>query len=141
MDTPLNEDELVGLTTEIVSAFASNNQISSGDLPALIKSVHATLKSLGGAESEDVTEDAPSAPLVPAVPIEASVTPDAIICLEDGKRFKTLKRHLMSAYGMTPAEYRAKWNLPKDYPMVAPSYSAQRAATAKRIGLGRKSGG
>ena len=76
----------------------------------------------------------------PAVPINASVTGDAIICLEDGKSFKTLKRHLMTAYGMTPAQYRARWNLPKDYPMVAPNYSAQRSQTAKRLGLGRKSG-
>jgi predicted transcriptional regulator len=132
-----NNSDLLEMTSDIVSAFASNNQVATGDLPDLIRSVHATLTGLSTGEAA-MPEAAPAEPLVPAVPIKKSVTPDAIICLEDGKPFKTLKRHLMTAYGMTPAEYREKWNLPKDYPMVAPNYSAQRAATAKKIGLGRK---
>jgi predicted transcriptional regulator len=132
-----NNSDLLEMTSDIVSAFASNNQVATGDLPDLIRSVHATLTGLSTGEAV-MPEAAPAEPLVPAVPIKKSVTPDAIICLEDGKPFKTLKRHLMTAYGMTPAEYREKWNLPKDYPMVAPNYSAQRAATAKKIGLGRK---
>jgi predicted transcriptional regulator len=132
-----NNSDLLEMTSDIVSAFASNNQVATGDLPDLIRSVHATLNGLSSGEAA-MPEAAPAEPLVPAVPIKKSVTPDAIICLEDGKPFKTLKRHLMTAYGMTPAEYREKWNLPKDYPMVAPNYSAQRAATAKKIGLGRK---
>ncbi len=132
-------DDMVGMAAEIVASYASNNQMAQGDLPDLIRSVHATLTGLPGAAGEG-SAAAVEAPPVPAVPIDASVTPDAIICLEDGKPFKTLKRHLRTAYDMSPDEYRARWGLSKDYPMVAPNYSAKRAATAKAIGLGRKPG-
>ena len=138
-DTDLGSDERVGMAAEIVASFASRNQMAQGDLPDLIRSVYATLSGLPGASgTDDAGQAAVDAPPVPAVPIDASVTPDAIICLEDGKPFKTLKRHLRTAYDMSPDEYRARWGLSKDYPMVAPSYSARRAATAKAIGLGRK---
>ena len=121
----------VGLTSEIVCAFVSNNALPLTDLPALIKSVYGALVA---------TSAAPAAVerLVPAISIKRSVTPDFIVCLEDGKKLKTLKRHLNSTYGMTPDEYRAKWGLPSDYPMVAPNYAAQRSSLAKSIGLGRK---
>ena len=132
-------DEILTLTTEIVAAYAARNQMAQTDLPNLIQTVHSTLAGLAGLAPE-VEEEEPvaEAPLVPAVPIDASVTQDAIICLEDGKSFKTLKRHLRTAYDMSPEEYRERWGLSKDYPMVAPSYSAKRAETAKKIGLGRK---
>lgn len=136
-----DDDEILEMASEIVAAYASNNQMASSDLPGLIRSVHATLSDLsGGSAAAGEAEEAAAAeaPLVPAVPIDASVTPDAIICLEDGKPFKTLKRHLRVAYDLSPEEYRERWGLSKDYPMVAPNYSAQRAATAKKIGLGRK---
>lgn len=124
---------LVGLAADIVSAYVSNNHATPADLVDLIASVHASLTTLG-AEPE-----APqAAPLIPAVPIRKSVTPDAIICLEDGKPFKSLKRHLRSSYDLTPDQYRAKWGLPADYPMVAPAYAAARSALAKSMGLGRK---
>ena len=134
-------DEILTLTTEIVAAYAARNQMAQTDLPNLIQTVHSTLAGLAGMAPE-VEEEEPvaEAPLVPAVPIDASVTQDAIICLEDGKSFKTLKRHLRTAYDMSPEEYRERWGLSKDYPMVAPSYSAKRAETAKKIGLGRKPG-
>lgn len=124
---------LVGLAADIVSAYVSNNHATPADLVDLIASVHASLTTLG-AEPE-----APqAAPLIPAVPIRKSVTPDAIICLEDGKPFKSLKRHLRSSYDLTPDQYRTKWGLPADYPMVAPAYAAARSALAKSMGLGRK---
>ncbi|WP_172299123.1 MucR family transcriptional regulator [Pseudoruegeria sp. HB172150] len=129
-------DDLLSLTTEIVAAYASRNQMASDELSGMIQSVHATLANLAGGAPELVEE--PVAPLVPAVPIDASVTPDAIICLENGKPFKTLKRHLRTSYDMSPEEYRERWGLSKDYPMVAPNYSAKRSKTAKKIGLGRK---
>ena len=136
--TPATAENLQ-LASEIVSAYVSRNQIARDELTDLIRSVHGTLSGLAsGTASSDGAEQAPSAPLVPAVPIDQSVTEDAIICLEDGKAFKTLKRHLRTAYDMSPEEYREKWGLSKTYPMVAPSYSARRAETAKRIGLGRK---
>ncbi|MDJ0630806.1 MAG: MucR family transcriptional regulator [Rhodobacter sp.] len=132
-------DEVLTLAAEIVAAYASRNQMSQGELPDLIHSVHNTLRGLAGGDASGApAEAAPEAPPVPAVPIDASVTPDAIICLENGKPFKTLKRHLRTAYNMSPDEYRERWGLSKDYPMVAPNYSAKRAATAKKIGLGRK---
>ncbi|WP_172300517.1 MucR family transcriptional regulator [Pseudoruegeria sp. HB172150] len=131
-------EEILNLTTEIVAAYASRNQMAQADLSSLIQNVHATLSGLSGVTPAESIENAPEAPPVPAVPIDASVTPDAIICLEDGKPFKTLKRHLRTAYDMSPEEYRERWGLSKDYPMVAPNYSAKRAQTAKRIGLGRK---
>ena len=144
-DLRMSRDEVLELTTEIVSSYASKNQMSATELSDLIRSVHSTLADLSGSvssrkkSSENKGAEIEERP-EPAVPINASVTDDAIICLEDGKSFKTLKRHLKTAYGMTPAEYRARWDLPKEYPMVAPSYSAQRSQTAKKLGLGRKSG-
>ncbi len=130
-----DQDEiLITLTSDIVSAHVSNNNVTVEDLPLLIKSVHSALASLSAAE-------APAAPKQePAVSIRTSVKPDYIVCLEDGKKMKMLRRHLMTAYGMTPEDYRAKWNLPADYPMVAPNYAKQRADLAKKIGLGTKGG-
>jgi len=126
-------DRIVELTADVVSAYVSNNPIPVGELPAVIGQVHAALQSrLNGAR-----EEKPEA-LKPAVPIRRSVTPDYIISLEDGKKFKSLKRHLSAHHGLTPEEYRAKWNLPADYPMVAPNYAAARSALAKSMGLGRK---
>jgi len=126
-------DRLVELSASVVSAYVSNNALSVSDLPRLIEQVHAALAALG---SKVETDDAPE--LRPAVAIKKSITPDYLICLEDGKKFKSLKRHLRTEYDMSPEEYRAKWNLPADYPMVAPSYSAARSKLAKSIGLGRK---
>lgn len=124
---------LVELSADIVSAYVANNSVTPADLVVLLASVHASLVKLGS------KPEAPApAALVPAVSIRKSVTPDAIICLEDGKSFKSLKRHLNSKFGMTPAEYRTKWGLPADYPMVAPAYAEARSAMAKAIGLGRK---
>ncbi|TIP51023.1 MAG: MucR family transcriptional regulator [Mesorhizobium sp.] len=127
-----NIDTLIELTADVVSAFVSNNPVPVGDLPALIGQVHAALK--GTARSVSAKEPA----LKPAVPIKKSVTPDYIISLEDGKKFKSLKRHLATHYGLTPDEYRAKWGLSADYPMVAPKYAAARSELAKTMGLGRK---
>ncbi|RWE12556.1 MAG: MucR family transcriptional regulator [Mesorhizobium sp.] len=127
-----NTDALIELTADVVSAYVSNNPVPVGELPALITQVHAALKdTIGG----PVTRPEP---LTPAVSIKKSVTPDYIISLEDGKKFKSLKRHLSTHYGLTPDEYRAKWGLPADYPMVAPNYAAARSALAKTMGLGRK---
>ncbi len=129
--------DVLVLASEIVAAYAGRNQMASSELTDLIRSVHATLSGLADGTG-DGGEPTAAAPPTPAVPIDASVTPDAIICLEDGKPFKTLKRHLRTAYDMSPEEYRERWGLSKDYPMVAPNYSAKRAETAKKIGLGRK---
>jgi len=130
---PENNEELLDLTTAIVAAYVTRNNVPRTELADLIASVHGSLAKLG-AEPE-----APAAaPLIPAVPIRKSVTPDAIICLEDGKAFKSLKRHLSSKYDLTPEQYRAKWGLPADYPMVAPAYAEARSALAKSMGLGRK---
>jgi predicted transcriptional regulator len=130
----------IGLAAEIVSAFVAHNSLPRTELPALIQSVHAALtKTASGAVTSDAAElAAPTA----AVTVRKSVTPDYLICLDDGRKFKSLRRHL-ATLGMTPEQYRAKWNLPNDYPMVAPNYAAQRSALAKKIGLGqlRKSGG
>jgi len=128
--------ELIALTSQIVSAYVSKSSVQASDVPALITSVYQSLKSLGQpqASAEVPTE------LKPAVPIKKSVTPEYIICLEDGKRLKMLKRHLSSSYGMTPDEYRTKWGLPADYPMVAPNYAKARSDLAVKIGLGRKAG-
>lgn len=120
--------------TEIVSAFVSNNALSPADLPKLIAETHRALQLLSSDKNEPVAEK-----LEPAVPVRKSITPDFIICLDDGKKFKSMKGHL-AALGMTPDEYRAKWGLPADYPMVAPNYSANRSALAKTNGLGRKPG-
>ncbi|MBW4653436.1 MAG: MucR family transcriptional regulator [Kaiparowitsia implicata GSE-PSE-MK54-09C] len=116
---------------EIVSAYVANNAVSTADLPALIASTHRAMASLSAASVDEQAEE-----LKPAVPIRKSVTPDFIICLDDGKKFKSLKRHL-SVLGMTPTQYRAKWKLPSDYPMVASNYAAIRSALAKSNGLGR----
>lgn len=124
---------LIELTADVVSAYVSNNPVPAGELPALIGQVHAALKGT----ANRVTPEKPEA-LKPAVPIRKSVTPDYIISLEDGKKFKSLKRHLSTHHGLTPDEYRAKWGLPADYPMVAPNYAASRSALAKTMGLGRK---
>jgi predicted transcriptional regulator len=125
----------IGLAADIVAAYVSHNSVPSADLAALISSVHATLTKLGADTAAPEPEK-----LTPAVAIKKSVTPGYIICLDDGKRFKSLKRHL-ATLGMTADQYREKWNLPKDYPMVAPEYSSSRSALAMKIGLGRKAKG
>lgn len=125
--------ELLDFTTEIVAAYVSNNAVNSADLAGLIASTHSALRSLALPPAPPEAE-----PLVPAVPIKRSVTPDYIICLEDGKKFKSLKRHLATHFQLTPDAYRTKWGLPSDYPMVAPNYTATRSALAKSSGLGRK---
>ncbi|TIX36822.1 MAG: MucR family transcriptional regulator [Mesorhizobium sp.] len=127
-----NTDALIELTADVVSAYVSNNPVPVGELPALIDHVHAALKGTIGGPVAKPEE------LKPAVSIKKSVTPDYIISLEDGKKFKSLKRHLSTHHGLTPDEYRAKWGLPADYPMVAPNYAAARSALAKTMGLGRK---
>jgi predicted transcriptional regulator len=131
-DEELPSDEMLRLATDIVSAYVSHNQIPVSEVPSMIKTVHGAL---GGLLHDDGQEDV--TPQKPAVPIRRSVTPDYIVCLEDGKRLKMLKRYLRSNYGLTPEEYRNKWGLPPDYPMVAPNYAAQRSEFAKKIGLGK----
>lgn len=127
------EADLIELSTEIVSAYVSHNAVSPGDLPKLIAEVHTALRALQTNEVQAPVEE-----LKPAVPVRKSVANDYIICLEDGKKFKSLKRHLRTHYNLSPEEYREKWSLPADYPMVAPSYSATRSKLAKDNGLGRK---
>jgi predicted transcriptional regulator len=132
MDAPENPAEtLITLTADIVSAHVSNNSVAVNDLPTLIQNVHNALSALGGetAEAEAQKQE-------PAVSVRSSVKPDYIVCLEDGKKLKMLKRHLMTHYQMTPDEYRQKWGLNADYPMVAPNYAEQRRTLAKKIGLG-----
>lgn len=129
------ESDLIELSTEIVSAYVSHNAVSSADLPKLIAEIHGALRALQANETLVPVEE-----LKPAVPVRKSVAADYIICLEDGKKFKSLKRHLRTHYNLSPEEYREKWNLPADYPMVAPSYSATRSKLAKDNGLGRKAG-
>ncbi len=124
--------ELLRMTAEVVASYVSQNPVEADQLPGLINSVHDSLKNADGHPPPP-----PEAPQKPAVPIRKSVQADYIICLEDGKKLKMLKRHLRTNYNMTPDEYRAKWGLPPDYPMVAPNYAEQRSAFAKRIGLGR----
>jgi predicted transcriptional regulator len=126
------DENVVELTASVVSAYVSNNSISPFDLPGLIASVHASIKGLSAPAAAQEAEKP-----VPPVSIKKSVTPDYLISLEDGKRYKSLKRHL-SGRGLTAAEYRTKWGLPQDYPMVAPNYAAQRSELAKSMGLGRK---
>jgi predicted transcriptional regulator len=133
MDEGGAQQGLLSLTTEIVAAFAGHHTVATSELPRLITSVFEALRSAG-----TVKEEKPVAALVPAVPIKKSVMPEFLVCLEDGKKLKMLKRHLATRYNMTPAAYRQRWGLPNDYPMVAPSYAAQRSALAKSIGLGRK---
>ncbi|MEG3087033.1 MucR family transcriptional regulator [Sphingomonas sp. PB4P5] len=125
-------DALITLTADIVAAHVSNNSVAVSDLGVLISNVHGALAGLGGPISE------PEVKQEPAVSVRSSIKPDFIVCLEDGKKLKMLKRHLMTHYQMTPEQYRAKWNLPADYPMVAPNYAEQRRTLAKKIGLGTK---
>jgi predicted transcriptional regulator len=134
MDTPDNTD-ITSLTTQIVAAYVKHHQLPVSELPRLIQSVRDSLQRL----TTPVEEAPAKEELKPAVAIKKSVTPDYIVCLEDGKKLKMLKRHLMSSYGMTPDEYRAKWNLPPDYPMVAPNYAKARSDLAVKLGLGRRS--
>ncbi len=133
---PENEasDQLVDLTADVVSAYVGHNSISVADLPRLIADVHGALRGLSS------PAEPPAEELKPAVPIRRSVSADFIVCLEDGKKFKSLKRHLRTHFDLSPDEYRAKWGLPSDYPMVAPNYSQTRSALAKSNGLGRKVG-
>ena len=126
------EDTLLTLTADIVAAHVSNNSVAVNDLPGLIQNVHSALTGISGVSS------APEPKPEPKVSIRSSIKPDYIVCLEDGKKLKMLKRHLRSTYNMTPDEYRAKWGLPADYPMVAPNYAEQRRTLAKSIGLGTK---
>src|SRR4051812_48805116 len=123
---------VLSLTAQIVSAHVSKNQIGTDALPSLIRAVYRSLSTAGDAEA------APAPPQTPAVPIKKSVFPDYIVCLEDGKKLKMLKRHLQTSYGLSPDAYRAKWDLPRDYPMVAPNYAVVRSGLAKQIGRGRK---
>ena len=131
-DSPVDAN-LIDLTADIVSAYVSNNTVASSDLPNLINEVYGALQRTSGTVNEPEPE-----PLKPAVPVKKSVMPDYIICLEDGKKFKSLKRHLRTHYDMTPEEYREKWDLGPDYPMVAPNYAAARSELAKKMGLGQQ---
>ena len=133
-DGPRSEEEILKLVTEIVAAYVSKNPVPADELPAVIKSVHATLGGFGapGGATASLAQRAP------AVPIKKSVTADYIVCLEDGKKLKMLKRYLRARHGLTPEAYRAKWNLPSDYPMVAPGYAARRSEFAKQFGLGKQ---
>jgi predicted transcriptional regulator len=133
-DTNDSNEMLITLTADIVAAHVSNNSVAVSDLPSLISNVHGALAGLSSGGS------APEVALEPAVPVRSSVKRDYIVCLEDGKKLKMLKRHLMTHYGMTPDDYRAKWGLAADYPMVAPAYAEQRRDLAKAIGLGRAPG-
>jgi predicted transcriptional regulator len=123
----------IGLTASIVSAYVSNNPVAAADIPALIDRVHAALVRVSGGQGETGAETPK-----PAVSVKKSITPEFLVCLEDGKKFKSLKRHLRSQYGMTPEQYREKWSLPADYPMVAPNYAAARSRLAKQMGLGQQ---
>jgi len=130
--TDANNETLLGLTADIVASHVANNTVATSDLPSLISNVYSALSNVNGATPAKAVEQEP------AVSIRASIKPDYIVCLEDGKKLKMLKRHLMTRYQMSPADYRAKWKLPPDYPMVAPNYAAQRRKLAHEIGLGRK---
>ena len=138
-EEPMNEkseqENLIELTADIVSAYVSNNKMDSGAIAALIGDIHGALQRTASGRVEASTEA-----LKPAIPIRKSITPDFIICLEDGKKFKSLKRHLRTHYDLTPEEYRIKWGLPPEYPMVAPNYAKARSSLAKQMGLGQKRG-
>lgn len=123
----------IELTADIVSAYVSNNTVPAADIPALINQVHGALMRVSSGQGE-----LPAEPAKPAVPVKRSVTPEYIVCLEDGKKFKSLKRHLRTQYNMTPEQYREKWGLQADYPMVAPNYAAARSQLAKQMGLGQQ---
>lgn len=133
MSDTLNPEDILAYTTEIIAAHATRNEISAKELPGLIKNVYRTLADLGTQKTEEEKEI-----LSPAVPVNKSVFPDYIVCLEDGKKLKMLKRHLKSTYNMTGKEYKERWNLPDDYPLVAPNYANRRSELAKQIGLGKK---
>jgi predicted transcriptional regulator len=127
-----DKSEIIEMTADIVSAYVGNNSVSANDLPSLIQSVHRALSGVSaGVETVEV------APKEPAVPVKRSITPDYLICLEDGRKFKSLKRHLRTKYNLSPEDYRAKWGLAKDYPMVAPNYAKARSDLAKQMGLGQ----
>ena len=128
-----NEDDILKMVTEIVAAYVSKNMVAASELPGIIKNVHATLGGFAGSEQHAL-------PRAPAVPVKKSVQPDYIVCLEDGKKLKMLKRYLRSRYKLSPGEYRERWNLPPDYPMVAPNYAQKRSDFAKKIGLGKGDG-
>lgn len=132
MENNMMRTDLVDLATDIVSAYVSNNAVSQSDLARLITDVYGALSSLS------LVQTMPAEARKPAVSIKKSVAADYIVCLEDGKKFKSLKRHLSTHYNLTPEQYREKWGLPADYPMVAPNYAAARSALAKKMGLGRK---
>ncbi len=134
MDAARIEDrsELLEMTADIISAYVGNNSVAAGELPGLIANIHAALSQVSTGAVEATPE-----PKEPAVPIRKSISPDFLICLEDGRKFKSLKRHLRTKYDMSPEEYRAKWGLPKDYPMVAPNYAKARSELAKQMGLGQ----
>lgn len=126
------QSNLLDMTAGIVSAYVGNNTVAVTDLPALIRQVHAALAAVGSP-----AEPEPAPQKEPAVPVKRSIAPDHLVCLEDGRKFKSLKRHLRTKYDMSPEEYRAKWSLPKDYPMVAPNYAKARSELAKSMGLGQ----
>lgn len=129
-----NTSEMMQMAVDIVSAYVGNNSISAAQVPEVINTVYASLQAI------DDAGNGPTEVLKPAVSIRKSITPDYLVCLEDGKKLKMLKRHIRAVYGLTPEEYRMKWGLPTDYPMVAPTYAKQRSNFAKQIGLGRKKG-
>ena len=133
MSNGMGNANYIELTAEIVSAYLSHNTVPAGDIPGLINQVHAALSRVS-----DGSAEAPVEALKPAISVKKSVTPEYIVCLEDGKKFKSLKRHLRTQYNMTPEQYRDKWNLPADYPMVAPNYAAARSQLAKQMGLGQQ---
>lgn len=131
-----HEADTLEMAVRIVSAYVGNNPVPADQVPEVINTVYSSLRGLDGAAPAVVAEAQK-----PAVPVRRSITPEYLICLEDGKKLKMLKRHLRAVYGLSPEEYRAKWGLPADYPMVAPNYAKQRSAFAKQIGLGRRKGG
>ena len=133
MSENMGTGNFIELTAEIVSAYVSNNPVPAADMPGLINQVHSALLRVSGGHNDVQPE-----PLKPAVSVKKSITPDFIVCLEDGKKFKSLKRHLRTQYNMTPEQYREKWTLPPDYPMVAPNYAAARSQLAKQMGLGQQ---
>ncbi len=127
-----NKGEIIEMTADIVSAYVGNNSVPAAELPSLIQSIHRALSGIIGSP-----EPVETAPKEPAVPVKKSITPDYLVCLEDGRKFKSLKRHLRTKYNMSPEDYRAKWGLQKDYPMVAPNYARARSDLAKQMGLGQ----
>jgi predicted transcriptional regulator len=128
----MSDPKFIELTANIVSAYLGNHSVPASDIPALISQIHASLTRVSSGA------DLNSEPLKPAVPVKKSITPEYLVCLEDGKKFKSLKRHLRTQYNMTPEQYREKWSLPADYPMVAPNYAQARSALAKQMGLGQQ---